>query len=223
MLIARSKMNGEPERRFLVRRRPMKTKIITVFLCLFFVSWSVGCSTIMEEYRGTAVGAGAGGAVGGIAGAIIGHGTGAVIAGALIGALVGGVVGHFAYDHQRTREQTAKTYNYAPSKGSVLTIENANASPSTVRPGEVVDLKLTYAVLNPSPNTKTRITEIREITYKGETVGRPEVRVEHTDGTYTSTVPLRLPSSASKGTYRVKTMVQSPNASDTREITFVVR
>jgi outer membrane lipoprotein SlyB len=201
----------------------MKTKVIALVLCFTLVSLSIGCSSIMEEHRGAAVGAGVGGAVGGIAGAVIGHGTGAVVAGALIGALVGGVVGHFAYDQHKTREETASTYKYNESKGTVLSIEKAFTSPATVHPGEVVDLKVTYALITPSSGTKTKITEIREITYKGEMVGRPEVRVEHVDGTYTSTVPLRLPESAAKGTYRVKTMVESQTAKDTRETTFTVQ
>ena len=201
----------------------MKTKVIALVLCFTLVSLSIGCSSIMEEHRGAAVGAGVGGAVGGIAGAVIGHGTGAVVAGALIGALVGGVVGHFAYDQHKTREETASTYKYNESKGTVLSIEKAFTSPATVHPGEVVDLKVTYALITPSSGTKTKITEIREITYKGEMVGRPEVRVEHIDGTYTSTVPLRLPESAAKGTYRVKTMVESQTAKDTRETTFTVQ
>jgi len=201
----------------------MMSKIVSIVLCFALISFSAGCSTIMEEHRGAAVGTGVGGAVGGIAGAVIGHGTGAVVAGALIGALLGGVVGHFAYDQQKTREQTAQTYKYQSSQGSVLTIENAYASPPTVRPGDVVDLKMTYAVLNPSPDAKTRITEIREISYRGELVGRPEVKVEQGDGTYTTTVPLRLPSNAGRGTYRVKSMLESPNARDTRETTFTVQ
>ena len=41
-----------------------------------------------------------------------------------------------------------------------------------------------------APKTKVAVTEIREITYKGELLGRPEVKVEHADGTYTTTVPL---------------------------------
>jgi hypothetical protein len=92
-----------------------------------------------------------------------------------------------------------------------------------VRPGESVELKMTYAVLHDSPKTKVAVTEIREITYKGELVGRPEVKVEHADGTYTTTVPLQLPSSAQKGTYKVKAMVESQYAKDAREITFTVR
>jgi hypothetical protein len=201
----------------------MMKGIISLVVCLALISFSAGCSGVMEEHRGAAVGAGAGGAVGGIAGAVIGHGTGAVVAGALIGALLGGVVGHFAYDQQRTREQTAQTYKYQSSQGAVLTIENTYVSPPTVRPGDVVDLKMTYAVLNPSPNARTRITEIREISYRGELVGRPEINVEQIDGTYTTTVPLRLPSNAAPGTYRVKSMVESANAKDTRETTFTVQ
>ena len=176
----------------------------------------------MEEHRGAAVGAGAGGAVGGIAGAVIGHGTGAVVAGALIGALLGGVVGHFAYDQQRNREQTAKVYKYECSQGTVLTIENVYATPATVRPGDVVDLKLTYAVLTPSSGMKVKVTEIREIKHRGSLVGQPEVRVEQSGETYTSTVPLRLPSTAAKGTYQVRVIVQSENARDMRETSFTV-
>jgi hypothetical protein len=177
----------------------------------------------MEEHRGAAVGAGAGGAVGGVMGAVIGHGTGAVVVGALAGALLGGAIGHFGYDQERTREQTAKTYSYKESQGTVLRIENLKATPATVRPGEKVDLKMTYAVLHDSPNTKVAVTEVREITYKGELVGRPEVKVEHADGTYTTSVPLQLPSSAEKGTYKVRAMVESQYAKDAREITFTVR
>lgn len=201
----------------------MKIKIIAVILCLTLISLPLGCANVMEEHKGAAVGAGAGGAVGGIMGAVIGHGTGAVVVGALAGALLGGAIGHFGYDQERTREQTAKNYSYKESQGTVLRIENLKATPATVRPGETVDLKMTYAVLHDSPNTKVAVTEVREITYKGELVGRPEVKVEHADGTYTTSVPLQLPSSAEKGTYKVKAMVESQYAKDAREITFTVR
>jgi len=201
----------------------MKVKIIAIILCLTLVSLPLGCANVMEEHRGAAVGTGVGGAVGGVMGAVIGHGTGAVVVGTLAGALLGGAIGHFGYDQERTREQTAKNYSYKESQGTVLRIENLKAMPASVSPGETVDLKMTYAVLHDSPDTKITVTEIREITYKGELVGRPEVKVEQTDGTYTTTVPLRLPSSAAKGTYKVKAMVESQYAKDAKEITFTVR
>jgi hypothetical protein len=118
------------------------------------------------------------------------------VVGTLAGALLGGAIGHFGYDQERTREQTAKDYSYKESQGTVLRIENLKATPATVRPGETVDLKMTYAVLHDSPNTKVAVNEIREITFKGDLVGRPEVKVEHADGTYTTSVPLQVPPGA---------------------------
>jgi outer membrane lipoprotein SlyB len=201
----------------------MKVKLVAIVLCITVLSIPLGCANVMEEHKGAAVGSGVGGAVGGVMGAIIGHGTGAVVVGTLAGALLGGAIGHFGYDQERSREQTVKNYSYKESQGTVLTIESLKAMPATVRPGETVDLKMTYALLHDAPDTKITVTEIREITYKGGLVGRPEVKVEQTDGTYTTTVPLRLPSSAEKGTYRVKAMVESQYAKDAREITFTVR
>ena len=121
----------------------MKIKILAIILCLALISLPLGCANVMEEHKGAAVGSGVGGAVGGVMGAIIGHGTGAVVVGALAGALLGGAIGHFEYDQEKSREQTAKNYNYKESQGTVLTIENLKATPVTVRPGETVDLKLT--------------------------------------------------------------------------------
>jgi hypothetical protein len=92
----------------------------------------------------------------------------------------------------------------------------------TVYPGDTVELEMTYAILNPSPDVQTNLTETRIITHKGEIVGKPEVRVTRTDGTYTSTVPLRLPAEAAKGTYVVTSIVQTDNAKDTKEFTFKV-
>jgi len=201
----------------------MKVKIIAIVLCLTLMSLPLGCANVMEEHKGAAVGSGVGGAVGGVMGAVIGHGTGAVVVGALAGALLGGAIGHFGYDQEKTREQTAKNYGYKETQGTVLRIESLNAVPASVRPGETVDLKMTYAVLHDSPDTKIAVTEVREITYKGELVGRPEVKVEHSDGTYTTSVPLQLPSSTQKGTYKVKAMVESQYAKDAREVTFTVR
>ena len=104
----------------------------------------------------------------------------------------------------------------------MLTIEEASLSSQQIRPGENLEIKITYAVLHPTPETKTTITEIREITYNGELAGRPEVRVERADGTHTSTIPIRLPAAAKKGLYRVRTTVEAENLRDTRERSFTV-
>lgn len=200
----------------------MKQKLISSIVIITFISLLSGCQSIPQEHKGAAVGAGAGAATGAVAGAVIGKSTKGAVIGALLGTLVGGAIGHYAYDKQRTREETVRTYNYKGSQGTILTIEEASSSPQTVHPGDVVEMKMTYAVLNPTAEAKTSITEIREITHNGELVGKPEVRVERGDGTFTSTVPIRLPSGAKKGEYKVKSIVDCGTTKDTKEITFTV-
>jgi hypothetical protein len=202
---------------------PLRTKVVLVGVWFSILLLLGNCSTVMEEHRGAAVGAGAGAATGAVAGALIGKGAGAVVLGGLIGGLIGGAVGHYAYDQPRSREETAKVYNYQSSQGPLLTIENASAVPGTAHPGGTVDLKMTYALLAPSASSEVEVNEIREITYRGQLVGNPEVRVRRMGGTYNSTVPLRLPPDAGKGQYKVKTVVQSINAKDAREFYFTVQ
>jgi len=53
----------------------MRSKTISVLLCLTLFSFFVGCETIPEEHKGAIIGAGIGAATGTAAGAIIGEGT----------------------------------------------------------------------------------------------------------------------------------------------------
>ncbi len=200
----------------------MKKKLSAGLCAFVFMMVWFGCATVEEEHKGAAVGAGVGAATGAVLGAAIGKDTKSAVIGGLAGALIGGAIGHYYYDKKKTRDETAKTYNYKPEHGTILTIEDATVSSQSVKPGDVVEIKMTYAVLNPSPEAKVSITEIREITHDGELVGKPEVRVNRSDGTYSSTVPVHLPTTAKKGLYKVKTVVQSENLKDTRELTFEV-
>lgn len=189
---------------------------------IFFMSLVTSCANLPEEHKGAATGAGIGAASGAVAGALLGKDTKSTVIGALAGALIGGAIGHYGYDQKKSREETQQAYNYKPTYGTVLTLEEVSSSPSTVYPGSTVELKMTYAILNPSPDVQTNLTETRIITHKGEIVGKPEVQVTRTDGTYTSTVPLRLPAGAAKGTYVVTSIVQSDTAKDSRDFTFTV-
>lgn len=187
---------------------------------------AVGCQSIPEERRGAVTGAGVGAATGTLAGAVLGSEgakTETAIIGGLVGALVGGAIGHYAVDQRRDRQTTEQQYNYQPSAGTVVRIENAAATPSTVRPGETVNMEATYAVLTPSPGGAVNVTETREIRRQGALIGNPQVTVNRTGGTYTSSVPLILPPNAQSGDYVVATTVQSGNARDTRETRFTVR
>jgi uncharacterized membrane protein len=203
----------------------MKYRIISIVTILAFMVVLFGCASIPEEHKGAATGAAVGGATGVLAGAVLGKSgskTGTAIIGGLAGALVGGLIGHYAYDQKKTKEETAQKYAYQSSMGTVLRIEGVTAMPSVVKPGEKVDLNATYAVLAPT-DTDITITETREIRMGGELVGKPEVNVTRRGGTYSSTVPLFLPSDAKPGTYTVMTTIQSEKAKDSKQTSFTVK
>ncbi len=202
----------------------MKMKLISIAVIAVFTFSLFGC--VSEEHKGAATGAVVGGAVGATAGALMGHKgakTETAIIGGLLGALVGGVIGHYAYDVKRSRQETARKYDYDSSMGAVVRIEEVSVVPKSVWPGDKVDMRATYALLDTSPSAEIDVTEIREIRRNGELVGKPEVNVTRGGGTYASTVPLVLPDDARKGTYTVITTVRTPKASDTLETTFTVR
>ncbi len=196
----------------------MRKKWISGLLCFALIVTIIGCAT-MEEHKGATVGA----TLGAAAGVLLGGDTEGRIVGGLLGALVGGAIGHYAFDQNRTSEETAKTYNYQPSQGSMVTIESASASPKTIYPGETVEIRITYVVLNPTPETVTSLKEVREITHNEKIVGKPEVTVSRSSGTYTSTIPIRLPDDSDPGVYHVRTIVQSQNAKDVRLASFSVK
>ena len=189
----------------------------------FFVLFLSACGTIPEQHKGAAVGAGAGAAAGTAAGAIIGDDAKGAVIGGLLGALAGGAIGHYGYDKRRDREETAQTYDYASSQGSVVSIEKVSVSPRDANAGQVVDLEMTYAVLTPQGAGETEITETRTITYQGGLVGEPVKRVSRPDGTYVTSQPLHLPDQARTGTYKVTFKVETGFGSDTRTAAFQVQ
>jgi hypothetical protein len=199
----------------------MKTRMIALVLCIALVLPVAGCTAI-QEHPGTATGAGIGAGVGAISGAAIADSTTGAVVGGLLGALAGGAIGNYVYDRNRTAQETNRAYGYYPAQGDLLNIEQATVSPQTVRPGGTVDLNMTYAVMTPERAGTSQITEIREVRYNGQLVGRPTVTVSRPNGTFTSTIPLRLPPDAGPGIYRVTDTIESSFGSDTMETSFRV-
>jgi hypothetical protein len=95
--------------------------------------------------------------------------------------------------------------------------------PNTAKTGEKIDFRMTYAVLGAKEGSELRVTETREINYKGELFAKPKMYVEREDGTYSSSIPITIPSDAKKGKYTVRFTVSSQNASDSKEMSFTVK
>ncbi len=200
----------------------MRSKVIVLFVLGIFLLNVFGCASVPQEHQGAATGAGIGAATGAVAGAIVGGHAESIVIGGLLGALIGGAVGHYAVDKKRTAQETNNRYNYQSSTASIRIEETLN-HPNTVKPGEKVDLTVTYAVLGVPEDGQIDLVEKREITHNNELVGNPEVTVARSGGTFTSKVPLYLPQDARPGLYKVKTTIQTPYASDVRESTFHVQ
>ena len=197
-------------------------RILSVLITVAFISVQWGCATV-EEHKGAATGAAVGAAAGAVGGAVLGKSkTEAAIIGGLLGALVGGAIGHYAYDVKRTRKETEERYSDRPPAETMIRIEDASAVPDTVKPGDKIELNVTYALLGASPESAIGVTEIREIRHESELVGRPEVKITRGGGTYTSNVPLYLPSGSKKGLYTVITTIETENAKDSRQTSFQV-
>jgi hypothetical protein len=204
----------------------MYRKIISITVILTFFTGVFGCASLNEEHKGAATGAGIGAVTGAVAGTLLGAKgakTEMAILGGLAGALAGGAIGHYAYDQKRTKDETAKKYNYSSSQGNLIRIEDLSVVPATARPGDTIELKMTYALLGVGAGKEVNISEIREIRYEGEIFGKPQVNVSRTDGTYVSTIPVTLPNDAKKGKYNVITTVQRPYASDSKEASFQIK
>ncbi len=91
---------------------------------------------------------------------LLGKGTKGAVFGGLLGALVGGVVGHYVHDTKKSRDEPAETYTYKSSQGMILTLEETSTTPRSLQAGQTVNLKMSYAVLTPSADRTTKITEM---------------------------------------------------------------
>lgn len=143
--------------------------------------------------------------------------------GSFTGVLIGSITGTYHYDPFNPRAETVATYHYQESQGIVFHVEDAFTQLSTIHPGDEIDLGMRYAVLTPYHDAMTPITELREIKFNGRTVGTIRTHISLADGTYTSIVPLKVPSSQEAiGEYQVTETVQSGNAKDSKEVKFTV-
>lgn len=178
-----------------------------------------GCQTYGE-------GAGAGAAVGAIAGGIIGHQSGRALEGAAIGAALGGLVGLIAHDikvqRAKSRQQTVEQYNYTPSQGEVLSIEEYFVSPGVARPGERITASLQYALLGASEGTQ--VTETRRL-LRGEKViaELSSKKFTRQDGTWLTTQDFTLPNNLKPGEYTLDQRVETSESRISGLAAFVVQ
>ena len=183
-----------------------------------------GCAPLPEENRGAATGAIIGAATGAVIGAeVAGEGSrtqGAIIGG-LVGALLGSAIG--SYDDNRRNGDEPFDAGQDGTAEVKVKLREVSVTPAKADPGDRVDLGATYTIKAQYGHPRVAVTEIREIRYKGDLVGNPEISLTRTPGTYDSNVPLFLSRTAKPGTYRVTTIIKTPSGSASKESSFTVR
>jgi hypothetical protein len=211
----------------------MTRKCLAMVIVALLAVSLVGCATEGGSYStGRSAGAGAlgGAATGAAIGSIIGAATGSAATGAWVGAAAGGVlggVGGALYAEHRNSEirsaQSAAMANNYTGQGNVVSVDSASASPSAVRPGQQVNLGMTYTILTPA-NAPVSLTLVREVRVNGQTVGTPhQTTVSNANGTYSDYINYVLPNNATPGTYTVTSRVMSSYGTSQRDASFTVQ
>jgi hypothetical protein len=181
----------------------------------------VPACAFVQEHRKTAIGAGVGAAAGALGGGLYKGSKGALVGG-LIGAVAGGAVGAYLDHKDKTAEDTYDAYDYQPVQGVRVELVSVAADPQAVGPGEGVTLRAMYAVMAPDTQWQIQARESRLVTLNGATVAETAQDVLRAPGTYTSEVPITLPSDAAQGIYQVLVNVTAEGLSTQHTSTFTV-
>ena len=210
----------------------MMRKITASAVVLVLMAAVAGCMGPGGYYDPGASAAGGmwgGAATGAALGAIIGAATGNPGAGAWIGAASGalvGAVGGASYAHQaniaRSSQASAQGRGYRPDMGNIVAIDQADATPSRVRPGSPVVLTVAYTILTPN-NAVVPVELVREMRLNGHMVDEPYLeRVNRQNGSYVDRVAYHFPANAAPGRYTATFRVLSPVGATERTVSFMV-
>lgn len=194
------------------------SQTIAVALTLSLGASMTGCQSYGEA-------AGLGAAVGAVGGAIIGHQSGHALEGAAIGAAVGGAAGAVAHkiksNKQREAAETQAAYNYQPAQGEMLRFEGAQVMPKSVRPGDMIEGRIQYAIMGTGAGVS--VQESRLLIRDGRVVAElSNETLTRTDGTWSSSQNFRLPNNQGPGLYTLETRVRTSKSSISGQDTFVI-
>jgi Glycine zipper len=203
-------------------------RVIAILVCAALMALPLGCATPPGQHTaaGTTTGALGGALLGGAIGGLAGRGPESVLIGAAIGmavgALAGAIIGNYYDRMERDYYATAQAYNYQPTQGSMVRVENVRVEPELIQPGSTSKLVMTYAILD-STGRPVPVSEKRQILSGNEMLKEIGPRaVDRNPGTYTTEQEVTFPKNLPEGRYALKGMVEAGGKSDQRETTFRV-
>jgi hypothetical protein len=175
---------------------------------------AAGCAGKTEE-TGAAIGAGVGAAVGAVTGAFADKknpGRGAAIGaatGAVAGGVMGWVVGSYRVKQVRIRDEAVAATGYTPQQGVVARVDQVQAAPGQIKPGDQLTFQGQYTVLGPPEGLQIRVKESQTLYYNDQALtDLPPREMPLLQGTNQVQHTITIPADAAEGTYRVTTIVQ---------------
>ncbi len=196
--------------------RPAAWRPVATAVCLALAAHLVaGCAGRTEEQTGAAVGAGVGAAVGAITGALADKknpGRGAAIGagtGALVGGAMGWAVGSYRVKQLRVRDEAVAALGYTAQQGVVARIDQVNAAPGQLKPGEQLTFQAQYTVLGPPDGLQIKVKESRTLFFNDQPLTElPSREMPLLQGTNQVQHSLTIPADAAEGAYRVTTIIE---------------
>ena len=125
-------------------------------------------------------------------------------------------------EKRQAREDAVARYNYCPTGGCVIRLEDVKIKPTRAVPGAAMTLTTTYTILTPE-NVPIPITISREILFGEKSLGRVQARnANNKNGTYVQDIDFTLPADATPGTYTIVTRVNTGYGMDEKLLEFTV-
>ncbi len=196
----------------------MKTTIVGL-VCISILSLPLSCAEMNSNEAGNVIGGSAGGIVGSLVDRSGQFGGSSI--GAAAGALAGVAVGRYVEKKQKTAQETTKAYNYQPSQGTIVTVEDVHVEPDVIRAGEPSKLVMTYALLDRNSNRAISITETRQILIEDQPLKDiPEHKNSRTPGTYATEQEVKFPEGLAQATYTFKGTVEAEGKTSSMKASF---
>jgi uncharacterized protein YfaS (alpha-2-macroglobulin family) len=104
-----------------------------------------------------------------------------------------------------------------------VNIREGVASPSTIRPGESVDVNTRYSVFLPPSDSSVKVTETWTVKKDGKTLASQPSTITRAEGGWNSSGEIPIPSDAPAGTYVIEHRVQAGSSYDVETSQFRVR
>ncbi|MGC2423634.1 MAG: hypothetical protein WA666_04695 [Nitrospirota bacterium] len=143
--------------------------------------------------------------------------------GAMCGCLAGSGVGKCVSEQTEAETDAASRARYVYKENAPVFIHlyEIKISPRRVPPGGRAEIIATYTVLG-KPGTKVDVVELREFMRSGKVLGSPRTEIKRGGGTYISRVPVVFPTTAGRGTYRMRVTIKSGASGAAKETSFII-